>query len=123
MVFNIIPNDLLEIQFKSEHNVLHTYMGLKLVRNISCLILVLVLISGITCFSSAVIIVQPCVQAVLLLFCLLSSRPDADAFNIPAFCHLNLQASDRKNQLDPLLTLLVESDNTHSQPFTVSNVI
>ena len=122
MVFNIIPNDLLEIQFKSEHNVLHTYMGLKLVRNISCLILVLVLIRGITCFSSAVI-VQLCVQAELSLFCLLSSRPDADAFNIPAFCHLNLQASDRKNQLDPLLTLLVESDNTHSQPFTVSNVI
>ena len=83
----------------------------------------LVLISGIACFSSAVIIVQPCVRAELLLFCLLSGRPDADTFNIPAFCHLNLQASDSKNQLDPLLMLLVESDNTHSQPFTVSNVI
>ena len=101
MVFNIIPNDLLEIQFKSEHYVLHTHVGLKLVRNISCLIPVLVLISGIACFSSAVIIVQPCVQAVLLLFCLLSSRPDADTFNIPAFCHVNLQASDSKNQLGP----------------------
>ena len=50
-----------------------------MVRNISCLKPVLVLIGGIACFSLAVMIVQPSIQAqLLLLFFLFSSGPDTD---------------------------------------------